>query len=262
MKVFRQAITAILFATSSLMGYGAETSSTDIQPILQRIMERAKLEDKNDQDFKSLYSYTREKTTEYRNGDGEVIKREDKTSLRHPKLPIPAETAKAEPAKNVVTATDKDDHPALKGQSFDKNELVMNEDLVNRFDFTLAGQETINGRPALVIDFVPTKRKVAERSLKDRFINKAAGRVWVDAAEYTIVKADLHLTKPVDVAFGLVGAVWKFDYAFERSRTPEGLWFTQNSNWHLEGREVVVNRIVDCHESTKNLQKVSTLAVR
>ena len=62
----------------------------------------------------------------------------------------------------------------------------------------------------------------------------------------------------VDVLGGLVGAVWKFTYAFTRVRTLEGYWFARNMDWHLEGREVVFNRIVDYHERKLNEQKIVT----
>jgi hypothetical protein len=42
-----------------------------------------------------------------------------------------------------------------------------------------------------------------------------------------------------------------------RERTPDGLWFTRDSNWHLEGRELFVHRTVDYHEERTGLRKVS-----
>ena len=47
----------------------------------------------------------------------------------------------------------------------------------------------------------------------DKFINKAAGRVWIDEEDYAIAQAQLHLTEQVNVLGGIVGAVWKFTYA-------------------------------------------------
>jgi hypothetical protein len=132
----------------------------------------------------------------------------------------------------------------------------LNEDLLKRFDFTLSGREVVNGRPALIVDFKPASRKPPEKSIKDRFINKAAGRVWVDEADYAMVKADLHLTEKVNVVGGLVGAVAKFTLSIQRERTPEGLWFIRKQNWHLEGREVFIRRQVDYHEEYKDVRKV------
>jgi hypothetical protein len=79
--------------------------------------------------------------------------------------------------------------------------------------------------------------------------------VWVDEEDAAVAKADLYLTKRVNVAGGLVGAVWKFTGTMERSRTPEGYWYIRNSNWHVEGREVLVQRVVDSREERKDLER-------
>jgi hypothetical protein len=67
----------------------------------------------------------------------------------------------------------------------------------------------------------------------------------------------LHLTEKVNVLGGVVGSVWKFTYAFTRVRTPEGYWFCRRMDWHLEGREVVFDRIVDYHERKLKEQKIT-----
>jgi len=247
-----------------MTGSAAENPSSTLDSILQRVVARAKLEDDNDRAFNRLYSYSREKVTEFRNSAGQLKSREDKASVHQPNpsaavaRPVVAD-AGANPQKDQPVS---DTHSNVHGQAFRKNDFLFNEDLVNRFKFTLAGTDIINGRRAFIIDFVPAKKDLPEHNLKDRFINKAAGRIWVDAQDYTFVKADLHLTKQVDVAFGLVGAVWKFNYSFERARTDDGFWFTRTVNWHLEGREIVVNRVVDYNETTTNVQKTSAVAAR
>ena len=106
-----------------------------------------------------------------------------------------------------------------------------------------------------MLEFKPAKKNLPERNIKDRFINKAAGRVWVDEADYVIAKADVHLTESVNVVGGLVGAVWKFNYSFDRERTSDGLWFTRAVDWHLEGREVVFRRAIDYHEGKTGVRK-------
>jgi hypothetical protein len=150
-----------------------------------------------------------------------------------------------------------DTHSNVRGRQFKRDDFLLNQDLARRFQFTLAGREWINGRPVLAIDFVPVDKKMPERNLKDRFINRTGGRVWVDEADYCLVKADVHLTQTVNVGFGLIGAVWKFNYGFDRERTDDGLWFTRDVNWHLEGREVVINREVDYHEKMIDIRRAA-----
>ena len=232
-----------------------------VETVLQRMLERAQQEEADQEEFKQCYSYTRTRVTEYRNGEGDLKKRKAKTRVNNPTLiPVifhPPPKVEREP----VAIPDKsqplsDTQTNVRGRAFEKSDFPLNDDLLKRFDFTLSGREVINGRPTLVVDFKPVSPKPPERNIKDRFINKAAGRAWVDELEYALVKADLHLTERVNVVGGLVGAVSKFTLFLERQRTPEGLWFTRNQDWHLEGREVFIHRKVDFHEEYKHVRKV------
>ncbi len=225
------------------------------------MLQRAKAEGDNDRAFDARYGYTRTKVTEFRNSAGQLKKREANTNVHvpAPAAPAPASTAtpatapKSDPEKTEAVS---DTHSNVRGQQLKKSDFLLNEDLVSRFVFTIVGRDLLNGRPAWVVDFVPENKKLPVRNFKERFINKAAGRVWIDAGDYSLVKADLHLTQQVNVGWGLIGAVWEFHYSFERERTADGLWFPSEVDWHLEGREVIINRIVDYHETTSAVQKL------
>jgi hypothetical protein len=226
--------------------------------ILQRVVERVKKEGDNDRAFDERYSYARTKVTEYRNSAGELKKREEKSSV-HDLVAVNhsrPDSAKSKPGLGKSEAVS-DTHSNVRGRQFKRDGFLLNQDLARRFQFTLAGREWINGRPALTIDFVPANEEMPERNLKDRFINKTEGRVWVDEADYCLVKADVHLTQTVNVGLGLIGAVWKFNYGFDRERTDDGLWFTRDVNWHLEGREVIINREVDYHEKMIDIRRAA-----
>jgi len=109
----------------------------------------------------------------------------------------------------------------------------------------------VQGRPALVLDFKPASKNLPERNLKDKFINQVAGRVWLDEADAAVAKADLHLTRRVNLVGGLVGAVSKFTCTVARERTEDGYWYVRATHWQLEGREVIFQRIVRyCEERT------------
>jgi len=206
-----------------------------VETVLQRVAEQSAKADENEQAFQERYYFTRTRVTEYRNSKGGVKKREEKKRENDPRQKT---------------------HSNGRGKGFEKSDFAPNGDLLGRFEFTVTGREVLNGRPALIMDFQPAAKKLPERNFKDRFINKAAGRIWVDEADYTLVKADLHLTERVNVVGGLVGAVWKFTFGFIRERMPDGLWFTRASNWHLEGRELFVQRTVDYHEEKTDVRKV------
>jgi hypothetical protein len=226
--------------------------------VLQRAMEESSRESDLERAFKQHYSYTRTRVTEYRSSDGDLKSREEKTNESQPRA-----VTTVQPAQTTGHATDVRpagatlDGENVHGKAFDRKDFLLNPGLLNRFQFTLAGREIINGRPALMVDFQPKSGILPEQSIKDRFINRAAGRVWVDEQDYALVKADLHLTQRVNVFGGLVGAVWKCNYSFERARTDDGLWFVRNVDWHLEGRAVIVRRVIDYHEQWTNVRKTA-----
>jgi hypothetical protein len=235
--------------------------------VLQQVVARAvSQEDKNDSLFDMNYQYTRTRTWEYRNSAGELKSREEKRSVENKALrmatlaasyaaankPLPPPPAmKDEPVSET--------HSNIRGKALKVKDYSI-PNLVKRFQFTLVGRETLNGRPSLVVDFKPLNNHLPVNQFADNFINKAAGRVWIDEEDYAVAQAQLHLTQQVNVLGGIVGAVWKFNYGFTRLRTPEGYWFARSMDWHLEGREVVINRIVDYHERKLNEQKIMATA--
>lgn len=254
-------VVILLAGPFPLRAAGPETPLPTFASLLQNVLQRAKAEGDNDRAFDARYRYVRTKVTEFRNSSGQLKKREANTSVHVPARAVPAP---ANPASRPIAAPKpdpetteavSDTHSNVRGQQLKKSDILLNQDLVSRFVFTIVRRELLNGRPALVVDFVPANRDLPVRNFKERFINKAAGRIWIDAADYSLVKADLHLTQQVNVGWGLVGAVWKFHYGFERERTADGLWFPSEVDWHLEGREVIINRIVDYHETTRAVQR-------
>ena len=158
-------------------------------------------------------------------------------------------------APSAAKELQQDPNGEVRGRAFEKNDFPLNADLLKRFQFTLAGREVVDGRTALRFDFKPAPGELPVHTLRDRVINKAAGRIWVDENEFALVKVDLHLTEPVNVIGGLVGAVRQCRYRFQRERTAEGLWFTKQVNWHLEGRQLFTSKIIDYDETRENVRK-------
>jgi len=237
--------------------------------LLQKVIERAtNVEDKNDNLFDMNYQYTRTRVWEYRNSSGELKSREEKRSVENKPQRLAEQAAKlaAEhkptpptPAPIVKDGPVTETHSNVRGKALKVKDYSI-PNLVKRFRFTLVGREMLNGRPSLVVDFKPANDDLPVNSIADKFINRAAGRVWIDEADYAIAQGQLHLTEKVNVLGGVLGSVWKFTYEFTRLRTAEGYWFARQMDWHLEGREVVVNRIVDYHERKLNEQKITTSA--
>jgi hypothetical protein len=249
----------LLVALASNSAAGAESlSDQTVEQLLKRVIERAGREPANDAAFNAHYAFTRTKCSDAKDGSGTLKKRDEKV-IKHEPSNSPAITPKtiysgyesgSKPAPASAPATNG------KARQAPKQDLALTAELLGRFRFTLVGREVIDGRPAAVLEFSPAKRALPETSMKDKFINKMAGRLWVDESDAALVKVNLRLTEEVPIAAGLVGAVKQCAYSFERARTPEGWWFTKLVNWRLEGRQLFSRRVWDYHEEKKDIRKV------
>ncbi|HEX5223103.1 MAG TPA: hypothetical protein VFZ59_26325, partial [Verrucomicrobiae bacterium] len=220
-----------------------------VETVIERALARAQKEAENDRTFKATYIFTRSKTNEYRNIRGNLTKRRVKTSVNEP-------SRRGGEDLDVVAIKDSTSTNRVSSDtSLHKRELLANTNLVQRFTFELLGREMVGGRPALLVEFKPSDKKFPNSSFKERCLSKVAGRVWLDEEEYAVVKAEARLTEGIGVVGGLVGAVHKFDFKFDRERTAEGIWYTRLLTWHLKMREVIVERTIDCVETKTDVRK-------
>jgi hypothetical protein len=251
MKQFCSILPVLILIGTSAVGNAAELPLPPLATVLSNAVQTARLESVNDHNFNQHYFYTRTKVTEYHNAAGDLKKHEEKQIVNDPARKR-AQAAKINPPK---AGSPSDTQTNVRGKAADEKDFTFNDDFLKRFTCTLVGREMINGRSALVIDFKPSGDNLPVNNIKDKFINHAAGRAWIDESDYALVKGQAHLTQQVNIFGGLAGAVWKFTYSFDRERTADGLWFPRDVDWHLEGREVVIDRIVDYHEKTTGVRK-------
>jgi hypothetical protein len=248
------ALWAVVFAGARMSAMGDLLVLPPVELVLQRVVTNAAVEAQNDRRFLAHYSFERMKVQEERDRHGVVERRTGRTNVYTPKpLVVAALAAGIEPRPSSNSTYNPTNH---QGRAFEKRDFTLNSDLLSRFRFTMVGQETVDDRPMLVLDFSPAGGGAPVHNFKDRFINKAAGRVWVDAGDWIVAKVALRLSEEVAVAGGLVGAVTAFNYQFERERTPDGVWFTRSVDWHLKGREFLARKIIDYHEKRSKVVKM------
>jgi hypothetical protein len=129
-----------------------------------------------------------------------------------------------------------------------QNGVKLNEDLLQRFQFTLSHRELLNGRSTLVLTFVPNNPPAPVRQFQDRLLNQAIGTLWIDAEDYELAKANLFLGQPV--SFGILGAVQRLTFGFERTRAADGAWLMKWTDTFFKGRKFIIpvqlRKRVDC----------------
>ena len=109
-----------------------------VETILERLAEHSQKEVANEREFKQRYHFTRSRATEVRNSKGEVNKREVKTLVNKPV------TNSGKPDAAAETQTKQ------RGKPGRKTDFAVDREFLQRFQFTLVGRESINGRPALI----------------------------------------------------------------------------------------------------------------
>lgn len=121
----------------------------------------------------------------------------------------------------------------------DNRESFLTADLVARFDFTLVGKTNINGRAAYQVEFQPKNPALPVHHLVDRLLNQLSGTLWIDTQEFEVARADVSLSKEVNLLGGIIGSLKKFTYTLERTRVADGVWFSTLANGDFLGRKLL-----------------------
>lgn len=222
---------------------GAPASPRSTASILRRVLDQSANDPAKEHMFDTRYESVRTRSFEMRDGDGKVLRREVKRIDHGP-------TKAGRTNDESVVISEPKSRP---NRSYQRRDFVVNEELLGRFDYTLAGRELVGGRPAWVIEFRPGAARPPAKDLKDRFLNSTAGRLWIDADESVVVQATFHLLEPVNVLGGLVGSIKRCETRIERARTAAGAWYTRLFDWQLEGRKLFAHRVMHFHEERSDV---------
>jgi len=106
--------------------------------------------------------------------------------------------------------------------------------ILERYDFRAVGRETIDGRPAIVLEFtaLPGSRPLP----RDDVLRNLAGRVWMDEAEREVVRAEVHNTAGMKFLLGLGASVSLVSGTFEFRKVGDTLWLPVRDETRADGR--------------------------
>jgi hypothetical protein len=151
---------------------------------------------------------------------------------------------------------------AKPGQKGDERENFLTAELVARYQFTLLDQKDVNGRNTYVLLFRPKSGELPNHKLSDRFLNQIAGKVWIDATEFEIARAELHLQAEVTLWGGLIGTLRQCRYTLERTRLADGSWFSRASHGYFEGRKLFAPMAIRTRSESNNFRRVTQTAMK
>lgn len=124
------------------------------------------------------------------------------------------------------------------------------------FDFAVAGREILNGRPALIVTFIP-KLKQPNTSHEAAFaLRHLAGRLWIDERDWQVSAGEFSLMGNVEMALGMLIQATRFTAQFETRPLDSGYWVPVHFRAEVDFRLLYKwNRII-IEESWDNYKRV------
>ena len=104
----------------------------------------------------------------------------------------------------------------------DENNIVFNDELLDRYTATLDGIRDLRGRPTYVLSFEPKPGKLPVHRRIDRALNKSRGEIWLDQATYEIARVTFELIGRVRLWWGILGNISQVTGHFERGTDRRG----------------------------------------
>ncbi len=253
-----------------LTGEGVARGDTPLTAaeIIRRTVERS--ETAEEREAASNYQFRKRTVTEELDGKGRVTTRKEKlydvlVQAGQSKEKLVEVNGKALPPRELKKQADHDaaerakyskEKPAKKHKGQPKEKLAT-EELTARYHFTRLADETVNGRVTLVLAFEPKSGKLPEHELTDRFLNQMEGKVWIDAEEFELARADIHLRAEITLWGGVLGKLRRCEFSFSQMREADGIWVEAASNGVFEGRKLLESMTIKSKTEVSDFRPLS-----
>ena len=129
----------------------------------------------------------------------------------------------------------------LQKQAEENTSLVL--EIPKAFDFQLAGEDVVNGRPAYVLQATPHPGYHAQGKYGKMF-SKVAGRLWVDKQDMGWIKVDGQVIQPFSMGLFLVRLLRGSQIKMEQVRVDDGIWMPERVEVHAAAKILFVKSLV------------------
>ena len=119
--------------------------------------------------------------------------------------------------------------------------LVM--EVPKAFDFQLVGEETVNGRPAYVIQATPHPGYQGQGKYGKMF-SKVEGKLWVDKQDLAWIKVDGQVNQPFSMGLFLVRVLRGSEIKMEQTRVDGGIWMPERVEVRAAAKVFLVKSLV------------------
>jgi hypothetical protein len=138
-----------------------------------------------------------------------------------------------------------------------QREGLLTPELLGRYQFVVEKRVALSNRPTLVLKFKPKEGTLPSNSVTDKFLNRMAGRVWIDEAEADTARIEVSLVEPVSLGFlGWLGSLNQCEMSLQRQRMPDGMWINTKQSLLIQCRKLTANLRYRTTEVGSGFQKV------
>jgi len=109
--------------------------------------------------------------------------------------------------------------------------------ILERYDFRFSGREELDGRCALVFDFVARPGDFPLE--RDFVLRKLAGRLWVDEQDEAVSRLDVRNTGGVKIALGIGASISSASFHGEFLRLEPDVWLPRLLQGGAQGRKLL-----------------------
>ena len=236
---FRLLPVALLAGVAALSASTAQPDPTDteVRAIIDRALERSTWAE--EQAFEARYRHAMVQRTRKFDKQGEVDEDEKRLYRVEPVRgvpyarlvsknggPIEGDDLKTERERwqDFLEYLTKDPDEDEDEEDEEDENIVFNDELLDRYTARLDGIRDLRGRPSYVISFEPKPGKLPVRRQIDRALNKSRGELWIDQATYEIARVNFELIGRVRLWWGILGSISDGTGHFEREPIADDVW--------------------------------------
>ena len=121
--------------------------------------------------------------------------------------------------------------------------IRMNQEFVARYQFKLAGTETVRDHVCWVIAFEPKPGDLPVRNRMDRALNQSTGKFWVSQKDDGIVRVAFALRKPFKYWGGILAVIRNTDGMVDYTRIEPNIWVPLHFDLKLDLEVMMVKDI-------------------
>jgi hypothetical protein len=130
------------------------------------------------------------------------------------------------------------------------------DDLTRVYQFTLVERQILNGRPVIVVDFVP-RPNAAPKTSDGKDMTKVKGRAWISEDDYQIVRVSVEVLRDFSVGW-FVGRLYAGTTAsYERRKVNNEIWLPSRLRINASGRALIRKFHIDTVTEYSDYRKFS-----